>query len=40
MTDIKSIIKNGEVKLLMHSIAFGSTTNFFDPTQLDKGKWT
>ena len=32
MTDIKRIIKDGEVKLLMHSIAFGSTTNFFDPT--------
>jgi enoyl-[acyl-carrier-protein] reductase (NADH) len=32
MIDIKRIIKDGEVKLLMHSIAFGSTTNFFDPT--------
>tara|TARA_B100001057_G_scaffold436850_2_gene468230 strand:+ start:594 stop:1373 length:780 start_codon:yes stop_codon:yes gene_type:complete len=32
MADIKRIIKDGEVKLLMHSIAFGSTTNFFDPT--------
>jgi len=32
LIDIKKIVKNGEVKLLMHSIAFGSTTNFFDPT--------
>ena len=32
IADIKRIIKDGEVKLLMHSIAFGSTTNFFDPT--------
>tara|TARA_B100000902_G_scaffold15505_1_gene18701 strand:+ start:378 stop:1157 length:780 start_codon:yes stop_codon:yes gene_type:complete len=32
MTNIKSMINDGEVKLLMHSIAFGSTTNFFNPT--------
>ena len=25
-------LDNGTVKLLMHSIAFGSTTNFFNPT--------
>jgi len=30
--EIKSILNNGTVKLLLHSIAFGSTTNFFDPT--------
>ncbi len=30
--DIKDLVKDGEVKLLMHSIAFGSTTNFFEPT--------
>ena len=32
MEDIKTILDNGKVKLLMHSIAFGSTTNFFNPT--------
>ena len=32
MKDIKDLVKGGEVKLLMHSIAFGSTTNFFKPT--------
>ena len=32
MKDIKDLVKGGEVKLLMHSIAFGSTTNFFEPT--------
>ena len=32
MKDIKGLVKDGEVKLLMHSIAFGSTTNFFEPT--------
>ena len=32
MEEIKTILKNGKVKLLMHSIAFGSTTNFFNPT--------
>ena len=32
MKDIKDLVKDGEVKLLMHSIAFGSTTNFFEPT--------
>jgi len=32
MNDIKDLVKGGEVKLLMHSIAFGSTTNFFEPT--------
>jgi Enoyl-[acyl-carrier-protein] reductase (NADH) len=31
MKDIKDLVKGGEVKLLMHSIAFGSTTNFFEP---------
>jgi enoyl-[acyl-carrier protein] reductase III len=30
--EIKTILDNGKVKLLMHSIAFGSTTNFFNPT--------
>ena len=30
--DIKDLVKDGEIKLLMHSIAFGSTTNFFKPT--------
>ena len=30
--EIKSILNNGTVKLLLHSIAFGSTTNFFNPT--------
>tara|TARA_Y100001970_G_scaffold223308_1_gene274910 strand:- start:1158 stop:1937 length:780 start_codon:yes stop_codon:yes gene_type:complete len=30
--EIKSLIKDGYVKLLMHSIAFGSTTNFFQPS--------
>tara|TARA_B100000575_G_scaffold134134_1_gene106872 strand:- start:3893 stop:4672 length:780 start_codon:yes stop_codon:yes gene_type:complete len=30
--EIKTILGNGKVKLLMHSIAFGSTTNFFNPT--------
>ena len=30
--EIQSFLNNGKVKLLMHSIAFGSTTNFFDPT--------
>ena len=32
MKDIKDLVKGGEIKLLMHSIAFGSTTNFFEPT--------
>ena len=32
MEEIQSFLNNGKVKLLMHSIAFGSTTNFFDPT--------
>ncbi len=32
MNDIKDLVKGGEIKLLMHSIAFGSTTNFFEPT--------
>ena len=32
MEEIKTILENGKVKLLMHSIAFGSTTNFFHPT--------
>ena len=32
MEEIKTILGNGKVKLLMHSIAFGSTTNFFNPT--------
>jgi enoyl-[acyl-carrier protein] reductase III len=32
MEEIKTILDNGKVKLLMHSIAFGSTTNFFNPT--------
>tara|TARA_Y100000748_G_C15392922_1_gene448244 strand:- start:135 stop:914 length:780 start_codon:yes stop_codon:yes gene_type:complete len=32
MDDINNLVKDGEVKLLMHSIAFGSTTNFFEPT--------
>ena len=32
MDEIKSILNNGTVKLLLHSIAFGSTTNFFNPT--------
>ena len=32
MEEIKTILDNGKVKLLMHSIAFGSTTNFFHPT--------
>ncbi len=32
LVEIKSLIKDGYVKLLMHSIAFGSTTNFFEPT--------
>lgn len=36
MTDIKALVSNGEVKLLMHSIAFGSTTNFFNPTPVRK----
>ena len=36
MTDIKALVSNGEVKLLMHSIAFGSTTNFFHPTPVRK----
>ena len=31
MDDINNLVKDGEVKLLMHSIAFGSTTNFFEP---------
>tara|TARA_Y100000748_G_scaffold172858_1_gene144759 strand:- start:153 stop:932 length:780 start_codon:yes stop_codon:yes gene_type:complete len=31
MEEIKTILDNGKVKLLMHSIAFGSTTNFFNP---------
>ena len=30
--EIASITKNQSIKLLMHSIAFGSTTNFFEPT--------
>ena len=30
--DIKDLVQDGEIKLLMHSIAFGSTTNFFEPT--------
>ena len=30
--EIISLIGDGKVKLLMHSIAFGSTTNFFKPT--------
>ena len=30
--DIKDLVKDGEIKLFMHSIAFGSTTNFFEPT--------
>lgn len=30
--EIVSLIDGGKVKLLMHSIAFGSTTNFFKPT--------
>ena len=30
--DIKDLVQAGEIKLLMHSIAFGSTTNFFEPT--------
>ena len=32
MEEIQSFLNNDKVKLLMHSIAFGSTTNFFDPT--------
>ena len=32
MEEIKTTLDNGKVKLLMHSIAFGSTTNFFNPT--------
>ena len=36
MTDIKALVSNGEVKLLMHSIAFGSTTNFFNPIPVRK----
>ena len=32
MEEIKNILDDGKVKLLMHSIAFGSTTNFFNPT--------
>ena len=32
MDEIKFILNNGTVKLLLHSIAFGSTTNFFNPT--------
>ena len=32
MEEIKTILDNRKVKLLMHSIAFGSTTNFFNPT--------
>ena len=28
--DIKDLVQDGEIKLLMHSIAFGSTTNFFE----------
>ena len=30
--EIASITNNQSIKLLMHSIAFGSTTNFFEPT--------
>ena len=36
MEKIKTILNNGKVKLLMHSIAFGSTTNFFNPTPVRK----
>ena len=32
ISEIVSLIGDGKVKLLMHSIAFGSTTNFFKPT--------
>ena len=32
MEEIKTILDNGKVNLLMHSIAFGSTTNFFNPS--------
>ena len=34
--EIASITKNQPIKLLMHSIAFGSTTNFFEPTPVRK----
>ena len=36
MDEIKSILNNGTVKLLLHSIAFGSTTNFFNPTPVSQ----
>jgi|SRR5210317_1103837 enoyl-[acyl-carrier protein] reductase III len=32
MPEISDLVGSGQVKLLMHSIAFGSTTNFFEPT--------
>jgi|TARA_Y100000389_G_scaffold35785_1_gene30417 enoyl-[acyl-carrier protein] reductase III len=34
--EILSITKEQPIKLLMHSIAFGSTTNFFQPTPVRK----
>jgi enoyl-[acyl-carrier-protein] reductase (NADH) len=34
--EIASITENQPIKLLMHSIAFGSTTNFFEPTPVRK----
>ncbi|MGY8808368.1 MAG: SDR family oxidoreductase [Fidelibacterota bacterium] len=34
--EIASITGNQPIKLLMHSIAFGSTTNFFEPTPVRK----
>lgn len=30
--EITKLVGDGKVKLLIHSIAFGSTTNFFEPT--------
>jgi enoyl-[acyl-carrier protein] reductase III len=31
ITEIKKLVGENRIKLLMHSIAFGSTTNFFEP---------
>ena len=38
--EIVSLTNNQPVKLLMHSIAFGSTTNFFKPPQATPGQFS
>ena len=37
--EIKEIVGDGHLKLLLHSIAFGTTTNFLETNRLLNVKW-